>query len=47
MAAGSGKSKVLKQVLQGNYNPDLYPSQIIKPKGELHWFIDITAAADL
>ena len=47
MATGSGKAKVLKEVLKGNYNPDLYPSQIIKPKGELHWFTDEAAAKEL
>jgi len=34
--------------LEGEYNPDLYPSQIIKPvKGELHWFLDEAAAAGI
>jgi 6-phosphogluconolactonase len=38
----------LQEVLHGAYNPDLYPSQEIKPaKGELHWFVDKAAAADL
>ncbi|MEP7317919.1 MAG: 6-phosphogluconolactonase [Panacibacter sp.] len=45
---GSGKAKVLPEVLKGNYNPDLYPSQIIKPvNGDLHWFVDEAAAAGL
>lgn len=47
LVAGSGKTAALKEVLEGAYNPDLYPSQIIKPKGELHWFVDEAAAADL
>ena len=48
LANGAGKAKVLREVLKGNYNPDLYPSQIIKPvNGELHWFVDEAAAADL
>lgn len=46
MVTGDNKSKVLKQVLQGDYNPLKYPSQIIKPgNGELHWFIDEDAAS--
>lgn len=45
LVTGSGKAKALHEVLKGSYNPDLYPSQIIKPSnGELHWFVDETAA---
>ena len=47
LAAGAGKSTVLKEVLQGEFNPDLYPAQIIKPAGELYWFVDEAAAAEL
>lgn len=47
LVAGKDKAAPLKQVLEGDYNPDVYPSQIIKPKGELHWFADEAAAADL
>lgn len=48
LATGSGKAHALKEVLKGAYNPDLYPSQIIKPtNGELHWFVDEAAAAQL
>jgi 6-phosphogluconolactonase len=48
LAAGKNKSKTLEQVLEGALQPDLYPSQLIKPvNGELHWFVDEAAAADL
>jgi 6-phosphogluconolactonase len=48
LTTGSGKAHALKEVLQGTYNPDLYPSQEIKPSdGELHWFVDEAAAAEL
>ncbi|CAN5311595.1 6-phosphogluconolactonase [soil metagenome] len=47
LVTGSNKVKALHQVLKGIYNPDLYPSQIIKPKGELHWFLDEAAAQGL
>jgi 6-phosphogluconolactonase len=47
LTAGSAKTHALKEVLEGAYNPDLYPSQEIKPSGELHWFVDEAAAADL
>jgi len=44
LAAGANKAKVLHEVLKGAYNPDLYPSQMIRPEaGELHWFIDEAA----
>jgi len=45
---GSGKAEALHEVLKDAYNPELYPSQIIKPvTGELHWFVDEAAAANL
>src|ERR1700744_818957 len=48
LIAGSGKTHALKEVLKGPYNPDLFPSQEIKPSaGELHWFVDEAAAAEL
>lgn len=46
LTTGTNKAHALKEVLQGRYNPDLYPSQEIKPEnGELHWFVDEAAAA--
>jgi 6-phosphogluconolactonase len=47
LTTGTGKAHALKEVLKGAYNPDLYPSQEIKPTGELHWFVDEAAAAGL
>ena len=47
LTTGTGKAHALKEVLEGAYNPDLYPSQEIKPIGELHWFVDAAAAAGL
>jgi 6-phosphogluconolactonase len=47
LVSGYGKAKALKAVLEGDYHPDVYPSQIIKPKGELHWFVDEPAASTL
>ena len=45
---GEKKAKMLQQVLQGEYKPSEFPSQIIKPEnGELHWFVDEAAAQDL
>jgi 6-phosphogluconolactonase len=45
LTTGAGKAHALKEVLKGAYNPDLYPSQEIKPTGELHWFVDEAAAS--
>jgi len=47
LTAGTAKAHALKEVLTGAYNPDVYPSQVIKPAGELHWFVDEAAAAGL
>jgi 6-phosphogluconolactonase len=45
LAAGANKASVLYEVLEGDRNLDLYPSQIIRPShGELHWFVDNDAA---
>jgi 6-phosphogluconolactonase len=46
LAAGTGKAAALKEVLKGRFDPDKYPSQLIKPeKGQLHWFVDEAALA--
>jgi 6-phosphogluconolactonase len=45
---GPGKAHALHEVLKGERNPDKYPSQVIQPvSGELHWFVDAAAAAEL
>ena len=45
MATGNAKALTMKSVIEGEYNPDLYPSQQIRPEsGELHWFVDEAAA---
>jgi 6-phosphogluconolactonase len=46
LVSGAGKAVALQQVMEGDYKPDMYPSQVIKPiYGELHWFVDEAAAA--
>lgn len=48
LVAGPTKAQPLKEVLEGTYNPDKYPSQVIKPEnGDLIWLVDEKAAADL
>lgn len=48
MATGAGKALTLKAVIDGVPDPDRYPSQLIRPEtGELHWFVDESAAEAL
>lgn len=48
LVAGKDKTSPLKQVLEGQYNPEIYPAQLIDPKqGFLSWYIDRDAAAAL
>lgn len=43
---GTNKAKALHEVLQGERNPEQYPSQLIQPlQGEVCWLVDDTAAA--
>ncbi|HEX2917040.1 MAG TPA: 6-phosphogluconolactonase [Edaphobacter sp.] len=45
---GAGKAQVLNEVMQGPYQPDTYPSQIIRPSsGKLTLLLDAAAAAKL
>ncbi|MBO0938452.1 6-phosphogluconolactonase [Fibrella sp. HMF5335] len=45
---GTKKADSLKEVLQGDYQPDKYPSQRIKPKTkDFVWFLDKAAASKL
>jgi 6-phosphogluconolactonase len=44
-AGGADKAETLRQVLHGDYQPDLYPSQVVKPApGTLLWLVDEAAA---
>lgn len=46
LVSGSGKAERLNEVLNGPYQPDRLPSQIIKPDtGQLLWLLDTDAAA--
>jgi 6-phosphogluconolactonase len=48
MVQGAEKAPALKAVLEGPYEPDQLPAQIIKPKqGKVLWLVDPTAAAML
>lgn len=44
LVSGAGKATMLKRVLQGDYQPENYPSQIIKPvHREALWLVDADA----
>lgn len=46
LVEGAGKAEVLWHVLEGPYQPDVLPAQLIQPvNGQLHWLIDAAAAA--
>jgi 6-phosphogluconolactonase len=48
MVSGKEKAHAIHEVLEGDRNPDLYPSQVIIPtQGELHFFMDEAAASKL
>ncbi len=48
MIDGEKKAPALEKVLEGEYKPSEYPSQLIAPvTGELHWFLDKAAAKNL
>ncbi|MBC8155007.1 MAG: 6-phosphogluconolactonase [Bacteroidetes bacterium] len=48
LVAGPKKAAPLKEVLEGEFQPDKYPSQVIKPtNGDLVWMVDQQAAAGL
>lgn len=45
VAAGGDKAGVLKNVIEGSYQPELFPSQLIHPRnGTLLWMVDEDAA---
>jgi 6-phosphogluconolactonase len=45
LAAGEDKAETLTNVLEGPYQPEVYPSQLIQPRnGTLLWMVDEAAA---
>jgi 6-phosphogluconolactonase len=48
LITGIEKSTTLRSVLEDTFQPEHFPSQLIKPlSGELHWFLDDSAASKL
>ncbi len=48
LVAGSDKAEALQAVLDGEYQPEEYPAQIVRPPdGEVVWMLDKAAAANI
>lgn len=48
LVTGAEKQDAVKVVLEGDYQPDEYPAQIVQPaKGEVTWMLDTQAAEKL
>jgi len=48
LVAGREKAAPARRVLEGAYEPDLLPAQVIAPRaGRLRWFLDAAAASEL
>jgi len=46
LVAGADKAETLRAVLQGSYQPDLYPAQLVRPAvGKVLWLVDKAAAS--
>jgi 6-phosphogluconolactonase len=48
LITGAEKAEALQAVLEGPYQPDEYPAQIVRPsQGEVTWMLDTTVASKL
>lgn len=48
LVTGSDKADAVHEVIEGEYNPDEYPAQIVHPPhGEVTWMLDTAAASKL
>jgi 6-phosphogluconolactonase len=48
LVTGAEKADALKEVLEGEYQPDEYPAQIVRPSnGEVTWMLDTAVASKL
>ncbi len=47
LVKGSNKADALKEVLQGEENPEKYPAQLIRKNPDVHFFLDREAAEKL
>jgi 6-phosphogluconolactonase len=45
LASGEEKAEALRAVLEGDFQPDRFPAQVIRPEeGKLLWLVDRAAA---
>lgn len=48
LVSGEEKAEILREVLEGDFRPDLFPAQLIRPDhGKLLWLVDQAAAGCL
>lgn len=48
LVCGEAKARALEAVLEGPYDPETYPAQLVRPRdGHVMWFVDASAAARL
>jgi 6-phosphogluconolactonase len=48
LVTGADKAQAVHAVIEGPYNPDEYPAQIVRPShGEVTWMLDSAAASQL
>ncbi len=48
MVTGENKSEIVQRVIEGPYDPETLPAQVINPiGGELYWYLDEAAAKQL
>ena len=48
LVTGTEKADAVRAVLEGEYQPDEYPAQIVHPtQGEVSWMLDTAAASEL
>lgn len=48
LACGGDKAAMLRRVLEGPFEPDALPAQIVQPdQGQVAWLVDVAAAAQL
>ncbi len=44
LVAGTSKSQIFNDIINGSKNASFYPASLIRPEGELHWFVDDACA---
>lgn len=47
LVAGEGKAEALKEILEGDADPQDYPAKFVQPAGELTWMVNRAAAGRL